>query len=372
MTLFLFELKKIIFSRRFQYLSAIILLLIGALYVRNILFQDLLIKEQQKQVDISTREVQSHLRAFVLQQEKDSENMILSERITHLSTALDALYEWKPLLQSEDWQARLQTENTFLTALLSYKETGGEFSLSTPEMERTLAWNDQLLRQGIEPSPENYGTSLPNFMKQITDIYVNIGAIVLLLLLIGDLLTIEFEQGSIRFLYTQPVKKSAILHAKSLTAITIYLFVTAAIFIFTWLLGLTIGKPGSFSYPVMIDKGDSFTFIPIFQYIQWSLSGTSCIILLVIPLCMLISLYAKNAIITLLSVMVIIIGGYFSMQAVSWSGQPWIDPFHLLFTGRTIQTISGLWIYSVPITLLLALLIYLFALLKMKRTVDIS
>lgn len=372
MKLFLFELKKIFFSVRFQYLFAILLLIIAALYIRNIAFQDLVIEQEERQVDTSTREVQSNLRALNFQLTKDPSNELLSTRVHHLADALNALYDWKPLLQSDDWQARVQTENAFLKAMLSYKEAEGEFSVSSSEMERTLAWNEQLLRQGIEPSPENYSTSLPNFMKQITDVYVNIGAIILLLLLVGDLLTTEFEQGSIRLLYTQPLKKSAILHAKFFTAISVYLFLTISIYIFTWMLGLVIGKAGSFSYPVMIDKGESFTFIPISQYIQWSLIGTSCIVLLVISLCMLISIYSKNAIVTLLSVMVLLIGGYFLMHALSWSSQSWINPFQLVFTGRTIQTLSGLWVYSVPITLLLSLLLYLFALWKMKRSVSVS
>ncbi|MEO4052047.1 ABC transporter permease subunit [Solibacillus sp. CAU 1738] len=364
MKFFIFELKKTVFSRRFSYTLLVLFIFILGLYLRNVAFQDLVVEEQERQVTLYTQEAQSHLRVLT----KAPETEAITEQIKYLANALNMLYEWKPLIKSEDWQARLQAENAFISAIIPYKEVGGEFSLLTTDLNRTLVWNEHLLSQGIEPKSENYSITLPNFMKQITDLYVNFGAIILLLLIIGDMLTMEFENGSIRLLYTQPLKKSSIIHVKWASAAVFYIIITACLYVFTWLLGYIGGKSGTFLYPVMVETKENISFITIAQYVQWSLLSTTSIILFVISLCLLLSLIFKNSIITLLSTVLILIGGYFGMQALPLIKNSWFDPFQSVLAGISIQQVGSEWYYGIPIIILLAIILYWLSIVKINRT----
>lgn len=351
-----------------MYTLAILAFLIIGFFFRNIAFQELVMEEQDRLVLEYTQEAQEHLKGLQIQVNKDPEDSVSAERMRQLGGALNALYVWRPLIKSDDWLARLQAENEFLNSLMSYKTAGGEFSLNSTEIERSLAWNDHLMTQGIKPEPENYSITLTNFMKQVTALYVNIGGILILLLLIGDILTAEFEQGSIQFLYTQPVKKTAILHAKWVSAGIVYILVTLFIYLITWLVGLLFGNAGTFSYPVMMETEANFEFITIGQYILWSLLGTTITAFLVISVCLFISLISKHSMVTLLTTVTLLVGGFFAMQASPWNGKSWVDPFQFVFAGISVQKVGALWFQSVPIVLLLAFLIYLFSLLKINRT----
>lgn len=368
MRLFIFELKKLVFSRRSLFTLALLAALIIGLFFRNMVFQELVIEEQDKRVVEYTQETQKILRGLVAQVNKDPGDSITAEQMKYLGSALNPLYEWKPLIKSEDWQARLRAENEFFLLLQAYKEAGGDFSLNLKEIRRTIAWNDNLLMQGIQPEPENYSIALPNFMKQVTDFFVNFGAILILLLLVGDILTSEFEQRSIQFLYTQPLKKTAILHSKWFSAVVVYLVVTLFLYLTAWLVGLLFGKTGTSLYPVMLETKGSFDFITIGQYIQWSLIGTTITSLFVISVCFIISLITKHSMVTLLATMALLVGGFFAMQVVPWDAQSWFDPFQFVFAGFTVQKVGALWYQSVPIVLLLAAILYMFSLLKINNT----
>ena len=97
-------------------------------------------------------------------------------------------------LDAGDWQQELQLENHFLTQLQEYKSTDEEFSILNEDIKKTLALNAEHLASNIKPEHETYSTALPNFMKQIVDIFVNFGAILVLLIMVGDILTKEFKQ----------------------------------------------------------------------------------------------------------------------------------------------------------------------------------
>ncbi|WP_332651229.1 ABC transporter permease [Lysinibacillus sp. 54212] len=364
MRLFIFELKKILLGKRFSYTMLLLFAFIIGLYFRNVAFQDLVLEEQERGVIEYTQEAQSMLRAL----NQSPENAEIKERINHLATALNALYEWKPLIKSDDWQMRLQKENAFLTSMISYKEANGEFSIKSKEMQQTLAFNERLLSQGIQPNSENYSIALPNFMKGITDLFVNVGALLILLLLVGDMISMEYEQGSIRLLYTLPIKKSSILHAKWASAVVTYLLVTVSIYVMTWIAGTLIGTTGTFSYPVFMENEKGISFISIAEYMQWSLLCTTSIVLFVFSLCLLISLFVKNSIVTLLIQAIILIGGFFTLQAMPIPAKSWVDPFQFVFAGITVQQVGADWYQGVPIIILLTVIFYMFSLVKINKS----
>lgn len=368
MSMFSFELKKILFSKRFLYTLIIFALLIVGLFIRNLFFLDLVQEQEENKVIEYTREVQANLNSLGLMLESNPEDTIKKEQYKHLGIAVNALYDWRSLISSEDWRAALTKQNEFLSALILYKELKGEFSLTTKEIKSTLALNEQHLTVGIRPESEQYSTSLPNFMKLVTSVYVNLGAIIILLLIVGDGLTAEFEQRSIQFLYTQPIKKHAILHAKYGTAIVVYIGITALLYAVTWLCGLLIGESGTFQYPVLLQFEEPYKFITIGEYIQWSLIGTTVTVVMVISLYLFISLIVKQTIVTLLITIILLVGGFFATQAISSDVLSFVNPFALVFAGVKVLNVAELWGRSVPIIIVLAIVLYGLTLVKIKRT----
>lgn len=368
MNIFLFELKKVLFSKRFLITLVLLAVLIMGLFIRNYVFLDLVIEVEEEKVITYTQEAQANLRMLKESVQANSEDTNSEEQLKHLSVALDALYEWRPLIESEDWKAELTVQNEFLSALLLYKEENGDFSLTMSEIKRMLASNEHHLATDIRPEPDDYSIALPNFMKQVTSIYVNVGAIAILLLIVGDSLTSEFEQRSIQFLYTQPLKKTSILHAKYATSITVYIVVTAMVYAIVWLLGMLFGYNGTFQYPVMLNFNEAYQFITIADYMQWSLLGTTATMVFVMALCYFISLLTKHTIVTLLTALVLLVGGFFGMQAISSDAIGWVNPFGLVFAGLEVLDVGELWIQSVPSIVLVAILLYVLALFRINRS----
>ena len=205
-------------------------------------------------------------------------------------------------------------------------------------------------------------------MKQATSIYVNVGAIVILFLIVGDSVTSEFEQRSIQFLYTQPLKKTSILHAKYATSIIVFIVVTTVAYAIAWLLGILFGDNGTFQYPIMLNFNEAYQFITIADYMQWSLLGTTATILFVMALCYFISLLTKHTIVTLLTMLTLLVGGFFGMQAITSDVLGWVNPFGLVFSGLAVLNVGELWFQSVPSIVLVAILLYVLALLRINRS----
>ena len=367
MSTFSFELKKVLFSKRFLYTLLVLAAVIIGVFIRNVMFTDLVKEQEEERVMTYTQEVQKNLREINIIIENDPQNEIKVEQYKQLGMALNAAYEWDQLVTSEDWRATLAKKREFLAALLVYKENGGEFSITSSEIRREVASADHHLAVDIRPESEQYSTALPNFMKLVTSVYVNLGAIILLLLVVGDSLTSEFEQRSIQFLYTQPLKKSAIIHAKYGTALVAYVLVTAVTYLVTWLLGTVFGEVGTFQYPVMLSDEETYQFITISEYIQWSLIGMSAMVVMVIALNFFISVMAKHSIVTLLVTVVLVVGGFFALQPIHSDVLNWVNPFAFVFAGMTVLKVDELWVQSVPIIIVFAAVLYMFSLFKMKR-----
>src|SRR5699024_4772037 len=106
---------------------------------------------------------------------------------------LDTLYEWEGIAASDDWQTKLQLENSFLAIVSEYRDAGGDHPVSFAEIEQKIVLNQKLLDENIKPEHDAFSTALPNFLKIVVDLFVNLGAIVMIILFIGDLMASEYE-----------------------------------------------------------------------------------------------------------------------------------------------------------------------------------
>lgn len=366
MTLLKFELKKIVFGKRFLFLIAFLILCIGALFLRNYIFQVTIEQEREEHILSAIREGERNISQLQLIIAKSPEDEGANEKIAHVKEMVNTLFDVRKAFHAGDWRQELQTENLFLNQLQDYKAMGGEFSYFHEDIKRALATNTQHLEINIAPEHETYSTALPNFMKQIIDIFVNFGVIAVLLILVGDSLTTEFEKRSIKFLYTQPLKRSAIIRSKFWIAVTIYSLVTLCSLLTACGLSLFFGEQGTFLYPVLIEENGLFSFMTITEYIIASLTSVTVIVLFFIALSLVVSLLFKNTIVSLLTILVLLLGGYALFDQLSFSNIEWLNPFQYVLTKETISEIGYGWYKGIGITLAAAFLCYLISSLSIR------
>jgi ABC-2 type transport system permease protein len=366
MKMFQFELRKIFFNKRFLFMLLFLIIGISLLFARNYIFQETIIKEREQQIISNIQKGQKVINQYqtILVQKPNDQDT--KELLVMMSDMVDTLYETRLAFAAKDWKQELEKENQFLTDVLAFKAAGGEIALLNEEIYRTVAMNKQFLTSNIPPEHGSYSIALPNFMKQVVDILANFGAIIIILIIVGDMLTIEFEQRSINFLYTQPLKKSTIIHSKFWSAFFVYCLVLICSLGTTFGIGALLGNPGTFSYPVLVEQGNEFTFLTIGEYLIFSLTSTTVIALLVIALCLFISLIFKHSIATLLILTTILIGGYLLVGRLTSPSIEWYNPFQYVFTKETLITVGHNWYKGITSTLSFALLCYLLALLRIR------
>lgn len=207
MKLLQFELKKILRRKRFFLLLILVIGCIGILFLRNQFFQSAIEKERNQQLSSYLQEAQQLSNQYQIMLNRNPNDEESKAKSIMINTIISSLNGVRTAINADNWQKQLQEENHFLSQLLDYKAAGGDYSLKNEDIRRQLVLNIQHLAVNIPPEHETYSITLPNFLKQVVDVFVNFSAIIVLLLVIGNIVTSEFKKRSILLLFTQPIKK---------------------------------------------------------------------------------------------------------------------------------------------------------------------
>lgn len=369
MRLLAFELNKILFSKKFLYLIIGIVLAIAFLFIRNIIFQSYIEKQEREEIDELLEVGYGNSKVHNAIVEAEPENKEELERLLVNSELINYLFELRTLIESDDWQAKLALENDYLNKVVVYKELKGEHPYTYGEINHKLALNQELLDKNIPPKHETYSNTLPNFMKQVMSLFVHVGAILIVLLLVGDVMSSEFENRSINLLFTQPLKRTDIITSKFVSSIILYLITTVIIVAAMYLIGLLFGEKGHFNYPIVIEKDHAINFMTITEYMVIAITVVSVTILFVIALCILYSLFFKNTLATLFTVLATLVLGYVLTSFISWSPLSWVNPFQYLLPEEVILYQNGHdWYQGIPMIIFLSIVLYLIARQKVKTS----
>lgn len=340
---------------------------VAALFLRNITFEAYVEKEERETIESQIRASQSNSRMHSITLEADPDNEEVKKLRKITSSMISNLYELRTLNSGEDWKSKLTLQNIILDETTEYKDEGGDHPLTYTEINQMLAMNQKLLDENIKPEHETYSTALPNFVKQIVVLYINFGAIIIMLLVIGEIMSSEFENHSINLLFTQPLKRTRIIVSKFWSSVILYIFTTGVILGAASIVGLVFGKKGTFSYPVLIEKNNVIEFITVSEFMIQGLMVVSATMVMVFALYLVYSLLFKHTLSTLFALLGTLLGGYALMAFISWGPVAWINPFQYLLPSETILIQNNTdWYQGIPIVLLLAIVFYLIALQKIK------
>jgi len=369
MKLFSFELKKLLFSKKF--LVMILLLIAGVifLFLRNMSLQSYITNEERQSIEekLEISYTNSALHKTKLEQDPNDKQEKKKRDIN--STIIDTLYELRQASVTDDWKNKLTWQIKLLDNVNAYKNEGGMFPLTAKDINYQHALKQHLLEKNIPPEHQSYSIALPNFMKYATDLFIPIAAIILMMLLTGDILTSEYENNSIRLLFTQPLKRTHIITSKFATAFLTYLCICLIFVISTFAIGTFFGEKGTFDYPIIMEINDSIHFISIFEYISRSFIVMSVLILFIISLQLLFSILFKHTILSLFVSAMTLIAGYGITVFVTWDLSGWVNPFQYLMTKETlvIQHTAS-WYQSIPITLVVSIILFVITIQHVKRS----
>jgi len=366
MNFFLFELKKTLFNKRFAYLLLVITLGILFLFGRNYYFQSYVEKEQEKKIVAEIQYGQSLIRQYQNSLSENPDQANIEELQRQIGSIVDVLFKLLPSIGSDDWENRLFLEIDYLQKLVNFQEAGGQFPLTSREIKERIVTNNHLLAKGIAPEHPVYSLAVPNFIKQAVDLFATIGAIILLLLAAGDLLTSEFENRTIHFLFVQPLKKTSIIHSKIWSSVLIYVIMTVVLISTAWLISTLFGSPGTFAYPILIFDATGFAFLPMHQYIIAIFTLISSVSLLVIGFTMWWSLLVKHSIATLFGVLVILVVGYVMTSMIHLPAS--VNPFQYVLPIKSLlnQTEHPWW-SAIPVTVGAFVFFYILSLVWVRK-----
>lgn len=358
MNLLAFEFKKVFFSKKFGYLMLLLVIGVALLFIRNLTFQTYIEKDAQQQIDTQTRTSQANNRSYNLMLERDPDDENIKKLQLMNREIMDRLYDLAKVPTAE-WENHLMLQNEIYENTIQFKQEGGENQLTIKEMNEHIALNEKLLSMSIPPEHATYSIALPNFMKQMVDMFIHFGAVIIMLLIIGEMLSGEFEQHSINLLFTQPLKKTSIVLSKFWSAVLLYIVMLGVFLSGSFIIGLFFGESGSFNYPLIMEQNNAIAFISVGDYIMKGILITSVMMLLVIALYLLYSLMFKHTLATLAALLGTFLGGYVLSAFITWGTFSWFNPFLNLLPGEMILNENEhIWYQAMPITLLLAVLIY--------------
>lgn len=366
---FAFELKKIIFSKKLLYVFLLLIAGVALLFVRNFTFQPYIAKEENERISELVQKSQSLNRLYTSMLEQDAEDEETHKLKVLNSSMLEKLYELRGM-DMDKWKNRATLENAFLNETLHFKEQGGEYDLPDGEIHKMLAKNEKHLAENIKPRHAVYSLALPNFLKLIVDLFMNFGAIILLVILIGEILASEFETYSINFLYTQPVQKGKIITGKFFSSIIVY-FLTLLVMLGAAVLVGLFGFKGKFKYPVMIERNGEIDFITIVQYMTEGLTVVSVTAVMVIALLLVYSLLFKQTLSTVFALLATLFVGYGLFAFIKLpSFFYWLNPFqYLLSEERLLVRSDGAdWYQGIPVILIVAAVLFFIARKKIETS----
>ena len=342
---------------------------ITLLFIRNITFQSQIEKEERMQIASMLETAYGFTTMHRVALDNDPDNEEEKQLLLLNSNNLDILYDMRSMVTSENDLQKLQLENDLYTGIEEYMVAGGEPLLPPKEMEHRTLLNDKLMEENIKPQHDRYSLALPNFMKQIVDLLLGFGAIALVILVLGDKLSYEYENRTIHLLFTQPFNKQRIITSKFFSSCMIYLLILVFILIVAAIIGGIFGEAGTFSYPLTAEKNDVIYYMTIGEYLTRALTVILATIIFIISLILFYSQLFKQTLPTLFVLVLTIGAGFLIKLFVPWEALNWFNPFQYVYGQATILFQNErVWYQGIPVLIILSILLYLFSLRKIKTS----
>ncbi|MFC5601786.1 ABC transporter permease subunit [Sporosarcina koreensis] len=360
MSLFKFELKKILRQKKFVWLLVMVLLTVGWAFYQNKIEQDLMSKEaEEKILQIVLKVDQLYAQLLPLNRENRLTE-VQAEQFDILNNMATATFQWKSAIYGKRWGEIPLVENGFYSLLEKYEKTGGVFTaLEGVEREKAIDKNAYLVKHDLPYANETDPVSPALQMSEIAPILLGPAGLLLLLLLFGNAYTSEKEQQTLLTLRTQPLRRWELLLAKYTGLLTVTFFYLVVIAIGGWVIPVVFGDTfNDLLYPTFLETGDSFAIIPIWQHL---LNMTILFLgagAFLFALLLLIGTQLRSSFSTIMLTGFLTMIGVVLTEALPIMQTPW-NPFQHFRAERFLNEIptDPIWLYAVSAILWSVLLL---------------
>lgn len=269
MSLLKFELKKMWHNNTLLILTLIILLSVAAIFFRNAFMQEnishhalLNIADISQEVFELHREIESEYRS-------DFENEELQLKYENAQEMQDSLDYLAETFKNETWIEVPQAELDFLHTVQNHLNMGEKFhTLTESDIQQNIEKNELLISRQLPFEDETYSLATPNFIKSAGTVILSTIAIFVFVLIAGSQLGDEYNQHTIRTMYTQPLRKWQIILSKYTSMMGIVFIATIVFFLMSLVISLIWGDGfGSFHYPQLTLTDNGFVYITTANYL---------------------------------------------------------------------------------------------------------
>ncbi|MUV38892.1 hypothetical protein JNUCC1_02764 [Lentibacillus sp. JNUCC-1] len=336
--LVMFELKKLLKTKKLFYLLVIITLFNVYQYTYHATQADEMVDRLYEDTEPLMSAVNQSERAL----EERRSNQQLGDMGLAQSDALQEmksdLQDWRSAIYTEDFGAAPKFEQAFLESLQDYLNAGGEFSvLDGVGLDYAIEKNDWMVEHGLAVEDETYPLSPHLFLKDASEWLFGISGVILLILVLGNILSAEREQHTWFTLKTQPITKSRIILAKYMALLLSLLCYMLYTIIIGIVIPLVFGDYElNLNYPHVLITGDEVVAISTLHYVSLKIGLFVGAELIVLSFLLFVSMLFKSTFNTLMVSIFVLLSGYVLTDSVSALQTP-LNIFHHL---RLDQIIS--------------------------------
>lgn len=270
---------------------------------------------QSKEIEKMRREITSHYVQFYsahLDFEQVDQGHLLLEDVYHgdkitsdevpavlslLNSGLKQIDSFYNSLSKDDWREKVSARLSYLQVLEELKrldlpipEKFSEIDLAS-EIEKDKFF----LKENIKPDSDIYGYSGIGYANYISGYLFSIFGVFFLCLLFFDLYRQEYENNTIRLVYTLPLERLKIIKTKMRLSFLVYMSSVLILLGMALLAGSIYWKSfGTIGYPVVLTIEKRISSLPTYLYFFINLALFSLFILLILHMIKHVSITGKG------------------------------------------------------------------------------
>ncbi|MFD3217270.1 ABC transporter permease [Bacillus sp. BR_7a] len=308
MKIFLFELKKMLYSNILFALIIATILIICGLFLHNALKQEIV---QMKKIELFSK-YKKEVSNQVIRDQEDLKKGANAKIESRLEIGLPLLKNLNQLIQEvkdNKWKNELQTEMKVYNLVMRFQQVEGVFPASEKDMKKAIQLNENLLQQNLPKEDLDLSIQPSLFMKKVISLLLNAPGFLILLLLLGTVITKEFEDHTIKLSYTLPISRSHYILIKFFSLLVVSLLWILLVFSLSYILPAIFGKFNGniFNYPLFTKTE---TIISSGTYLKTALAYSLCYSTVAISLLVFIGFWIRNTLVTYLILTFILSSGF--------------------------------------------------------------
>lgn len=241
--------------------------------------------------------------------ESNGENKALEQIFEDTYKEIELIEKQINAYQNRDWKTELsiqvERDQLFLEQLSRGNVIGGEPRVV---VNSRINLHQELITRNIEPVNDIYGTQGYNFVKSMLENIMGIIGLGIFLFIVSDIMSSDLEDGTIKLLFTQPLSRKKVVHAKYVVAVVNSIILIVLLSFIAFVVESIFSGTGNLHYPVELLKNEEIIFINLSTYfIQWFLLFIG-VIFFAISVAFLISALTNNSMLTVgLTIIILVI-----------------------------------------------------------------